>query len=303
VKKLEQMQSDISQMRNLMQKSINKNKVNTLYLIHKQLLQIRKLMKEEIAQGEYCVNYRISETDYKLLSKNDLVEYLIETEIHNKKYLEDINLLVIEIIKLWNEDFQSLNHKELKNGFVHRNEEKGQFLSASLDFHCILLTDEIWQHFSPTDSAKTFFLENYYNSHYQLATIVTQCAAILDIITLHYPETYNEEKLEPVDAVEKMKQKIHGFFNDGYEFAFIEEADYKLIVTLLANYFADNEIKLPEKEIRLKMGCKTRLASILKDLHNTHGRMKLVNDTQFFDVVKLLSPYKNEPNLYKTIGR
>lgn len=277
--------------------------MNILYLIHSQLLQIRKLMKEELSRGQYCVNYRICETDHKLLNKNDLVKYLIETPIHSTKFLEDINALIIEIIDLWNNDFQKIEHKLLEENFFYCNEEKGQLLSARFDFHCILLKDEKWHHFNSTDTAKIHFLEKYENNHYQLADIIFRSAAILDLIVLHYPETFKDEKIVPITIQEKIEEIFLSIDEKGWQYVFFRKEDHDNLLNLLTQHFTGKPIKIPEAVIPLKRKCKTRLALILKELHNEFSTITLTKDAQFFEILRRLSSFSQEANLYKTISR
>ena len=94
--------------------------------------------------------------------------------------------------------------------------------------------------------------------------------------------------------------------NRGWEYAFTSEQDYNLFVNLLTDFFQHNEYTLPEKQIQLKRGCKTKLASILGKIHSELSNVdKFSSDTNYFEVVKCLSHFTKLSNeeLYKSLTR
>lgn len=266
-------------------------------------MQIKRLMLKELSEGKYCVNYRICETDYKLLSKSELVNYLNTQPVPNMNFLKEINSLVVDIIELWNGDFQKLDKILFDEPYVYVNEEKQQLLNTVWDFHCIVLTDDKWRLFNSTDYAKTSFLTHYDSNHYQIAHIVNKCLAILDWIFLHYPETF-DKKDNKLDS--NLKDRIKEFFvtidTSGWKYVFSNEQDFNKLIGILVQHFDSKKLNTLTS-IKVKTNCKTKLALMLKEIHKEFGSTKLKQDTQFFEIIKSISIFKNEADLYKTISR
>jgi len=92
----------------------------------------------------------------------------------------------------------------------------------------------------------------------------------------------------------------------GWKYAFKNESDYKLFTDLLVNLFIGKNYALPKDAIKLQRGCKTRLAATLGKIQGELSNCdKLINDEDFFKIVKVLSHYKNLTNdqLYKDLTR
>ncbi|ALM47826.1 hypothetical protein AMR72_02265 [Flavobacterium psychrophilum] len=101
-----------------------------------------------------------------------------------------------------------------------------------------------------------------------------------------------------------IKSHIEAIDNNGWQYSFQNENDYKTFTSLLTAYFEQIEYTLPVEAIRLKRGCKTRLAKafhgILKELGN---KDKLNQETEYFDIIRKLNHFEKEKDLYKAITR
>ena len=97
-----------------------------------------------------------------------------------------------------------------------------------------------------------------------------------------------------------------GFDVKGWKYAFVTEQDFKLFTSLLINFFEMKPLKLPKKVIKLKRGCKTKVASLLGELHqDLSNRDQLVNDNDYFALIKVLNHFENvnKSDLYKALTR
>lgn len=159
-------------------------------------------MKKDLEDGKVTVNYFFCETECKFLDKVGISEYLTETRIENKSFLKSINKLCLEIIDLWNKDFQDLPDRKFDETF-HSN----TIIFSELYFHAIYLKEDKWQFFS-TVSGKTEFTNNYDYSSIQIAEIAQRCSLILNWITSAYPET----KPKGIDKNSKLKYSLDNDF-------------------------------------------------------------------------------------------
>lgn len=87
-----------------------------------------------------------------------------------------------------------------------------------------------------------------------------------------------------------------------WKFAFKQEKDFNEFVTLLTLFFTGEKYKLTDT-ISLKAGSKTRLARILRNIYRELSEDKMRSNEKFFSIVGILSPYKNDPNLYETLTK
>lgn len=111
----------------------------------------------------------------------------------------------------------------------------------------------------------------------------------------------------PGSKEDKAKKVILDEFMSGgkvdWEFAFQNETDFHLFVDTLTRYFTNNDYQLPAQTINLRRNCKTTLASILNIIHKKLGGRQLRADEDFLDIIRSLSHYKDDPNLYKTLTK
>lgn len=115
-----------------------------------------------------------------------------------------------------------------------------------------------------------------------------------------------DEIINEDDLYGKTKMIIlESFYNKGeidWSFAFKQKKDFDTFITILTDFFTGTEYHLCDT-ISLKSSCKTRLARILKDIYMGLSEDKLRSNKKFFDIVRVLSPYKDDPNLYNTLTK
>lgn len=157
--------------------------MSILTTIHYQLLKIKDLMKEDLADNMVTVNYFFCEKECSFLDKVSLGEYLSEKKIENYIFLKSINTLCSKIIDLWNEDFQ-----ELPNRMFDQTFHSKKIIFAKLEFHAIYLTETKW-HFYNTNIEKIEFTEDFEFKSFQIAEIAQRCSLILNWITAAYPKS------------------------------------------------------------------------------------------------------------------
>lgn len=125
-----------------------------------------------------------------------------------------------------------------------------------------------------------------------------------NVITLNY-------SIESDTNIDRTKNIIIAKFaaldkNKGGLYAFDNDKDYNLFVEMLTCFFTYQHYDLPNQTIRLKKGCKTRLAKTLGDIHRELSNEKsLKGDDNFFVIVKKLNQFENESDLelYKALTR
>ena len=87
-----------------------------------------------------------------------------------------------------------------------------------------------------------------------------------------------------------------------WKFAFRKKEDFNLFVTLLIKFFTGEKYD-QYSTISLKSSCKTRLARILREIYKELSEDKMRSNERFLDIVRILSPYKDDPNLYRTLTK
>ncbi len=91
--------------------------------------------------------------------------------------------------------------------------------------------------------------------------------------------------------------------DEGWNYFFKNETDYNQFVELFTLHFEFKDYTLPETPIQLKHRCKTKVATLLKELHSELKDETLKHDKKYFTMIEKLSPFTNEADLYKTISR
>jgi hypothetical protein len=120
----------------------------------------------------------------------------------------------------------------------------------------------------------------------------------------------HNEETDLVPLIEnKTKKFIVQFFENmdkqGWNYAFKSEEDYSLFIDLLTKFFEYNPFTLPETVIILKRSCKTKVAKVLGEIHKELSENKLVSDTNYFSLIKVLNHFEkeNDIDLYKALTR
>jgi len=121
---------------------------------------------------------------------------------------------------------------------------------------------------------------------------------------------FNTQQLEqPIPKQESktlalVKQHIEATHNNGWQYSFHNENEYNAFTGLLTAYFEQREYKLPVEVIKLKRGSKTNLAKALGEILRALGnKNKLKVETGYFDIIRKLSHFENEKDIYKAITR
>jgi len=122
---------------------------------------------------------------------------------------------------------------------------------------------------------------------------------------LQFDENNNlKKKLGKSEAYIKEEAEVKTYIHDalqaldpnvGWKYAFTKEEDYKSLVNVLTDFFMGNKYTLPS-DIRLKIDCKTKLAKVLRDIHKQNSKNKLKRDEDFYKILKILSPFKDQIN-------
>lgn len=91
----------------------------------------------------------------------------------------------------------------------------------------------------------------------------------------------------------------------GWKYAFRTEQDYNLFADILTNFFEQKDYSVPEKSIKLKRTCKTKVAKVLGEIHTELSETPLRRDTEYFRIAKALNHFKDmtEFDLAKAMQR
>lgn len=188
------------------------NKINI------QLSKIKSILVKELKQGEYTYDYKICEDECKFLDKPELQSYLSETQISNTFFLKIINELCSYIIDIWNDDFQKLDRKMLKEGPHPLYKGMHKIRISLLDFHGLDVFEDEIIHYNTISEKITFAVK--YNIldnallYINIKLIADRCSIILDLITAAYPETFpnNLKSKVPGLTYEEKRDHIINFY-------------------------------------------------------------------------------------------
>jgi hypothetical protein len=119
-------------------------------------------------------------------------------------------------------------------------------------------------------------------------------------------DSLQKEKNEIIADIKERIENIDS--SKGWKYAFKKETDFEYFTQLLADYFIGNlhkdNINLLQKgSVRLQPNCKTKLASVLKEVQKQHGKGKLKKDEGFLNLLRTLDQYNEAPDLFKMISR
>ena len=115
---------------------------------------------------------------------------------------------------------------------------------------------------------------------------------------------------QPKPAISRTKEIIISELetldkNVGWGYAFTSETDYNTFLNLLTNFFEYNSYTLPKTAIRLKIGCKTKLAITLNVIYKQLSEKALKSDKELFNIVRVLSHFKglSDTDIYKAMTK
>ena len=115
------------------------------------------------------------------------------------------------------------------------------------------------------------------------------------------------DTLKVEEPIEKNRTKvlIEKEFENVKDKCFSEKIDYDNFIDILVSFFESKPYKLPKSQIKLKRGCKTKIAAIFNPIHQQLSEVILKNDSEYFKIIKVLNHFSNEADLsiYKAITR
>lgn len=117
------------------------------------------------------------------------------------------------------------------------------------------------------------------------------------------PQLISEKKIRIKNVICETFKNID---KKGWQYAFDTEEDYNLFTDLLINFFEYKPYTLPETIIKLKRSSKTKVASVLGEIHKELSfENKLSTDIKYFELIKVLSHFEKETrgDLYKALTR
>ena len=217
--------------------------------------------------------------------------------------------------------------KQVINSFKTKFiEDNGSFdeevFRNSYSFGINKFIDEIQDHLNTLSKGKAHTIErcnNKFIHHFELSLDVTSSKTIIisnkdiDQIHLYFKtikntiettilEEFDKPKLNLEDKDElyyKTIKTIKDTFNTidlekEWEYCFTTEEDFNKYTTILTDYFNLNK-KVNSQKIQIKAikGTKSKTAKILRKIYNESTEKKLRGNNDFFEIVKILSTFKD----------
>lgn len=159
------------------------------------------------------------------------------------------------------------------------------------------MTPLVWSH----DSIKYLgFCNGFMQS---IEELISRTDFLLeDLIPTKKIEIYLDNEARTKAIIEEVFENAH---RDGWKHAFNNEDEYKNYVSILVNFFTNTAQKLPSHTFYLKMNTKTNVAQSLRSIHKELGQKELINDVEFFNIIRLLNHFKDvkDEKLYKTLTK
>ena len=82
-----------------------------------------------------------------------------------------------------------------------------------------------------------------------------------------------------------IRERIENVDKEGWGYFFQVEEDYNCFTDILINFFEYKEYSLPVNPFKFKQNSKTKLASVLGDIHTELSEIKLVDNCKFFEIL------------------
>jgi len=217
--------------------------------------------------------------------------------------------------------------KEIINYFkIKFIEDNGSFdeevFRNSYSFGINKFIDEIQDHLNTLSKGKAYTIErcnNKFIHHFELSLDVTSSKTIIistkDIDQIHLCfktikntiettilEEFDKPKLNLEDKDElyhKTIKTIKNTFNSidlekEWEYCFTTEEDFNEYTIILADYFNLNKkVNSQKTQIKAIKGTKSKTAKILRKIYNESTEKKLIGNNDFFEIVKILSTFKD----------
>lgn len=127
-------------------------------------------------------------------------------------------------------------------------------------------------------------------------------------ITLVYSENKTDTQTEGNKTEgNRTKKLIQDAFEhmdkNGWKYVFKTDIDYNDFVNTLTLFFEYKKYNLPKEPIQLKRGSKTKLGKTLGEIHKELSYNPLKSDVKYLKLVRCLSHFTDETNLYKVLTR
>jgi len=217
--------------------------------------------------------------------------------------------------------------KQVINSFKTKFiEDNGSFdeevFRNSYSFGINKFIDEIQDHLNTLSKGKAYTIErcnNKFIHHFELSLDVTSSKTIIistkdiDQIHLYFKtikntiettilEEFDKPKLNLEDKDElyyKTIKTIKDTFNTidlekEWEYCFTTEEDFNKYTTILTDYFNLNKkVNSQKTQIKAIKGTKSKTAKILRKIYNESTEKKLRGNNDFFEIVKILSTFKD----------
>tara|TARA_R110001606_G_scaffold178622_1_gene325223 strand:+ start:63 stop:926 length:864 start_codon:yes stop_codon:yes gene_type:complete len=229
--------------------------------------------------------------------------------------------------------------KQVINSFKTKFiEDNGSFdeevFRNSYSFGINKFIDEIQDHLNTLSKGKAHTIErcnNKFIHHFELTLDVTSGKTIIistkniDQIHLYFKtikntiETLIKERFDkPKSNLEdkddlyiKTVKNIKNTFNSidlekEWEYCFTTEEDFNEYTTILADYFNSNtKVSSQKIQIQAIKGTKSKTAAILRKIYNESTEKKLKGNNDFFEIVKILSTFKDLSleKIYDSLGK
>ncbi|RCU42456.1 hypothetical protein EIZ47_08880 [Chryseobacterium lacus] len=195
---------------------------------------------------------------------------------------------------------------------AYDREDVEEIIKAKENYISIIANLEIGlKHFLPYDLLNDFNDELYdcflpfFNSEDRLKLEKYRAENLSNIESLTPVANVITIKYELSECARLITQKFNDMHSKGWAYAFLSEKDFSSYVQLLTNFFEYRPQIISATEIKLKRNTKTRVATILRDIHKDLSEKELINDKPFFKLVKILNHFKHdsEKDLYKALTR
>ena len=229
--------------------------------------------------------------------------------------------------------------KQVINSFKTKFiEDNGSFdeevFRDSHSFGINKFTDEIQDHLNTLSKGKAYTIErcnNKFIHHFELSLDVTAGKTIIistkdiDQIHLYFKTIKNTIETSIIEILDKPKsnlddkddlylktvKNIKNIFNSidlekEWEYCFTTEEDFNQYTTILADYFnPDTKVNSQNIQIQAIKGTKSKTAKILRKIYNESTEKTLRGNEDFFEIVKILSTFKDLSleKIYDSLGK
>lgn len=145
---------------------------------------------------------------------------------------------------------------------------------------------------------------NQYQEHLNKQRAVIFSKLIVSINNLKNDDNIFGEPIQTTGRTKELiENKINQIDKNGWEYFFLHREDYEVVLSLLTSFFEQKEYRLPTSTIKLRRSSKTKIAKVLKSIHQDLSDEPLISDTEFLSIVRSMNHFKNDDNLYNTLTK